>query len=198
MGATGYYTDKPTRQLITELLTYDNDLCKCEVVDAATVGEATYLAWRKTYHPDSGDVDAGKTYVMAIVVEHHRAHGETIIRECGETGGPVHRDCPARILDKLSPIEDFTVESTGDFNPREWATKWRADCRARIAKVQKAPGNGAIIKFAKPIKFVSGDVIDTFKIKKTGRKIRFSRVDEEFYVYSISGWQQRDYEILPN
>ncbi len=191
MGSTGVYTTKPTRQVITEAVTFNDDNGNSgRVLAAATKGGVTYMAWERVYGPNAG-THSNKKFVMGLVILHSRGNGEVVYKEVSEDMGPCEAECPARILDLLSPVEEFACGSG-----IEWATGWRAKCRKALDKRAKAPGDGAKIKFARAIKFVDGTTHDTFTIHKRGRKVRFAPEGSTYAFYSISNWQQFDFEIL--
>lgn len=91
-----------------------------------------YLAWPER-HELVADAMVGSTYyaavrdlrdgsVFAIVALTSIEWGEFGIKEMDEDMGPCAYDCPARILDKLSPTDS------------EFANAWRERCRANAVK----------------------------------------------------------------
>lgn len=192
MGWTGLYTDRPTKEILTEELTFSNEKGSGRIVAIATKLNVSYIAWERTYAAGTDSMHAGKSFIIGMVVLHHRKCGEFTYKDMTEDMGPCASECPAAILDLLSPVDDF---ASGDC--AKWATAWRERCRAALAKRAAAPGNGATIRFKEPIKFTNGDVVDTFTIHKQGRKVRFAAQGSNYAYYRISGWQQREYEILP-
>ena len=153
----------------------------------------TYIAWERTYAAGTESMYAGKTFIMGLVVLHHRREGEFVFKTVSEDMGPCETGCPASILDLLSPVETFAESGSA----HEWATNWRACCRRAIDKRNKAPGNGTTIRFKEPIRFTNGETIDTFTIHKRGRKVRFAPAGGNYAYYRITGWQDRDYEVVP-
>lgn len=75
--------------------------------------------------------------------------------------GPV-ANCPRKVLDALSPVEDlYPWDGTG----REpYAYQWRRDCAANLAHADKARAvkRGDTITFAEPISFGDGSSGQTF------------------------------------
>lgn len=192
MGWTGLYTDRPAKEIIVKELTFDDGKGNAgRVVAIATKLNVSYVAWQRTYAAGTESMYSGKTFTIGMVVLHHRKQGEFVYKEISEDMGPCERQCPAAILDLLSPVEEFAQGECA-----EWANKWRADCRAAIAKRRQAPGDGATIRFKEPIKFTNGDTISAFTIHKRGRAVRFSVVGDGNAVYRISNWQQREFEIV--
>lgn len=191
MGWTGLYTDRPTKEILTEELTFSDESGSARILAIATKLNVSYIAWERSYAPGTESMYAGKTFVIGMVVLHNRRKGEFTYKEMTEETGPCESQCPAAILDRLSPVSDF---ASGD--SAKWATAWRERCRAALAKRAGAPGDGATVRFKEPIKFTNGDVIDTFTIHKQGRKVRFAAQGSNFAYYRISGWQQHEYEVL--
>lgn len=110
-----------------------------EVVDLAIVKKRTaYLAVRRTHK------ESGKQKTMAVVVK-LRFWGQTLphpqmeYKSMGEFMGPYDRECPARILDLLTPLGQSTDGYAGE---------WRSDCRERISQLKAAGQMKLAAKFA--------------------------------------------------
>ena len=71
-----------------------------------------------------------------------------------EDMGPYRYDCPARILDLVTPTDSDT------------ANRWRASCREALARRAKCRQlrAGMTIRLHHPMKFTDGAEIDTFKV----------------------------------
>lgn len=113
--------------------------------------------------------DKKKDYVFAMIYLLHRAPNSYYnfgYKDMSEFCGPGATDCPKRILDKLSPIEEIIAKK--DANPNDiiytWAKDWRKSCYHTI-ELNKALKKGKVIKLSNPLKFRSGCTIDRF-IKK--------------------------------
>ena len=192
MGWTGLYTDRPTREILLDELTFADKTGSARIVKMSTKLHTTYIAWERSYAAGTKSMYAGKTFIMGLVVLHRRKGGEFIYKTVSEDMGPCEKACPAAILDLLSPVEAFADPTTSAY---EWATNWRAVCRLAIEKRNKAPGDGVTIRFKEPIRFTTGETLDTFTIHKRGRKVRFAPPGGTYSSYCISNWQERDYEI---
>lgn len=136
-----------------------------------------------------------------------------------ESAGPGIDRCPARILDRLSPVADVYgpllyadtcdrhyrcawESSTGEHVNRHAipdgsaanATAWRAACRARLDRPKVRPGDR--VTFAHPLTFSNGDEGSTFELVKGST---FRRINEDGYRYStlyrISRWQDNPHTI---
>jgi len=114
-------------------------------------------------------------------------------KDMSECMGPVEADCPARILARLSPLEECYPAGS---NSLKWASDWRERCRLNLerAKASKALKPGTKIKFEHPIKFTDGQTIDTFEVFNRGKAVRFK--DEWGSTYRISGYKQRPFTVL--
>jgi hypothetical protein len=71
-------------------------------------------------------------------------------KDMDETMGPCQHDCPAAILDLLTPIDS------------EWANAWRQKCRARLAKAR--PRAGQTLVLAHPLTFNDGATHSRFLV----------------------------------
>jgi hypothetical protein len=201
MGATGRYTDKPTKEVIADELNWENGGSGGRVVEIAMKPGVAYVAWERWYAATATEPE--KRFVIGVVVLHSRGDGEVITRVNTEDMGPHEVDCPASILALLSPVEAFAEPSTpGNEGGYEWATRWRKDCRDNLAKRAIAPSkDGAKIRFKEPIKFTDGQRAGTFRLYKRGRTIRFGIIaldgtEDRWQRYTISNWKTREYEVV--
>lgn len=186
MGWTGQYTDRPSKDIVIEALTqtHSEKFGSCRVLDIAKKGNTFYCAWERV-QPD------GKKYVLCMVMLTSRKDGEVCYKEVDECMGPCEAECPIRILDKLSPVADFAEPGTSSY---AYAVAWRDRCRARANKPKgQTVLDGDTIKLANPLKFNNGATLDTFTIRKNGRKVRF--LGSDGVLYRITGWQQRAYSV---
>jgi len=193
MGWTGIYTSRPAKEIITKQLTFTNESGTDRVVAICCKPGVAYIAWERSYAAGQGSMYDRKVFTIGTVVLYHRSQGEFTYKTITEDMGPCEKECPASILGRLSPVEEFAKSGTSS---HEWATAWRNDCRKAIDRRAKAPGDGATIRFKQPITFTNGDTVSAFTIHKQGRKIRFSVAGDGYAAYQISGWQQREYEVL--
>lgn len=75
------------------------------------------------------------------------------IKEMDESAGPCEQECPARILDLLSPLPEAPAEGR---DPHEYARGWRQHCRENLsnkAKTRKALKAGAIVTTPHPLRW---------------------------------------------
>jgi hypothetical protein len=151
---------------------------KHSVLQHSTKGSVHYMAVRNN---QTNDVFA----MVVLTSENNKEYYNFYYKEMDETCSPCYYDAPASLLGKLTPTES------------EYATQWRSECWKKIneGKVKKKVKveNGNIIRFSKPIEFTNHEVLDTFTVRKYGKKTRFL---DGMCQYSISGWQNREYEII--
>lgn len=104
-------------------------------------------------------------------------------KDMDETMGPYECECPERILKLLTPTD------------HEYALGWRERCWARIHERAEKPKltDGCTVRFAQPIKFTDGRTLDTFKVEKHGRTVRFLN---GYTRYRLSDWAEREYEVV--
>src|SRR3546814_2469904 len=73
-----------------------------------------------------------------------------------ENMGPCEADCPAAILDLLSPTE------------HEYALDWRARCRANLAHRARKLADGDRIRIPEPVTFTDGNVAQRSEAHTSG------------------------------
>lgn len=173
MGWTILY-NKPTnaKQYMDSLFTSTY----LEVLDSAIVNVREYYAAVKSTQTDS---------VAAVVCMLETSHGEFRYKDMDETMGPLYHNCPARILDKLTPTDSMI------------ANQWRITCRAMLAKKARAAKlkTGDVIKLKSPLKFNNGKTWDTFMVKKSGATVTFEEVTTKTTV-KISKWKTREFFLI--
>jgi hypothetical protein len=76
------------------------------------------------------ETESGTEVWAMVVLTHGRAGASFSWKAMDETVGPCEDQCPARVLDRLTPTKS------------RWASEWRARCRERIAQLERvAPGH---------------------------------------------------------
>lgn len=109
-------------------------------------------------------------------------------RDSSEESGPVRRNCPARILDLLTPTSS------------KYAQEWRADCRERIEARRYASTlrEGTPLRFCAPLAFTVGEErvsLDTFTLHREGRTVRFRHPSHPGTLFRIPDWEIRPYDL---
>lgn len=162
--------------------------------DIAIVRRNTaYIAYRE---PGPG----GKCFALIVLLRHEAR--ELMMKDMSEFEGPNESECPERILDLLTPLDDRS-------DPRGWARAWRARCRAnhqRRARARAlAPGD--VIRFPNPFSFSDGTTLRSFVVDRLapGKPLRLHAIvgfDEDgrarpsYGHYRIRNWRARDFERL--
>lgn len=181
MGWTTFHRNKS--ETIAETLKRHVFGGNLELLDCAVVKRNTaYCAARYTKE--------GKSYVCAVIVllsyaprEHHNFG----FKEMTEFCGPCESECPKRILDQLTPLEEITAV---DGTNVEYAAAWRARC-VKLASTP-TPKPGMKIVFKEPILFTSGARLNEFTVTKVRSSIRF---ENDGLLYRISNWKTRDFSV---
>ncbi|EZP65197.1 hypothetical protein BV96_04718 [Sphingomonas paucimobilis] len=101
-----------------------------------------------------------------------------------ENMGPCEADCPAAILDLLSPTE------------HEYALDWRARCRANLAHRARKLADGDRIRLPEPVTFTDGNVAQEFVVCKRGRRLVL-RDPQNGCFYRISRLMTRAWVVVP-
>ncbi len=101
-----------------------------------------------------------------------------------ENAGPCEADCPAAILDLLSPTE------------HEHALDWRARCRANLARRARKLADGDRIRLEAPVTFSDGHKGQEFVVCKRGRSMVL-RDPANGCFYRISRLMERAWSIVP-
>ena len=153
-------THKPAGQsasaFLREHFNEETETLRWEMLDIAIIEFRTaYAAIRKT------DKTTGESLVFGVVcLLDYRPSDEYNFgwKEIEESMGPVESDCPARILDLLTPTAS------------EFAIEWRARCRENLAKRDKATSfmqslrPGDRLRYAPGLTFTSGAVLREFTL----------------------------------
>jgi hypothetical protein len=78
----------------------------------------------------------------------------------------------------------------------QWANEWRQRCLDNANRQNSKPkvDNGQWIKFNQPIHFTNGQDLDTFQLRKDGRKTFFTSVAGG--LYRITNWKDMDFQLV--
>lgn len=107
-----------------------------------------------------------------------------------EFSGPLETQCPARLLDRLSPFKD---DANGDSDG--WARNWREACRKRIQVMQALKTVGVTVKLPNAVQFTDKVSEDTFILaSRKGTTLRFLRSGDRRLV-RLSAYQIDNLEI---
>lgn len=193
MGWLTFHETRTAKQYFLDELGKEKHI---EVVDIAIVSFRTaYIAVK----------DLQKGYIYCAVFMLHRAPKSYYnfgYKDMTEFAGPAVVDCPKRIIDKLTPIDEIVkLDSELGENSIKWARDWRQEVLDN-ANIKKARNNslqkGGILKTSEPLLFNSGNYFQYFK-KKGGRLYAISDFDTEYeqeFPVRIIGWKNIDFEIV--
>lgn len=148
-------------------------LLKMKVVKMRT---AYCAVWHKA--PDGKEHVFGTVILLNYAPSDYHNFG---YKEVEESCGPYEAQCPADILDMLSPTD------------APYALQWRAKCRENLKK--KEIKNGTLIRLEHELKFTNGDILQEFIYRKIGRKIRFENPTTG-QLYFITGFEKMSFEIV--
>jgi hypothetical protein len=131
---------------------------------------------------------SGERSVSAVVclVNYNTREKEGYIfgyKDMDESMGPCDHDCPAAILDLLTPTDS------------EWANAWRQKCRARLAKAR--PRAGQTLVLAQPLTFTDGAIHARFLVVERtvrNRKRLAFRGDNGVF-YHLRSLRDREYTL---
>ena len=143
------------REYLDNQCTWSDDRVRSTLLKSALVGMRIYYAAVEVVE------SAKPTYVTCVVclVRYNPNDKEGYIfgyKDMDENMGPYDSNCPAKILDLLTPTE----------NPH--ALQWRQRCRARIARAM--PREGDTIILAQPLAFNDGQTHQRMKAVRQGGK----------------------------
>lgn len=144
------------------------------IIDSATKGFTFYGAVR--------DNETDEVFALIVLQRRSRGHYNYGRKVMDETVEPFYYDCPARILDRLTPTDN------------ERSNAWRAKCRAQHAAVAARPKvvAGTVIRF--PFEYTVGRVkVDTFTYTGTGSLFTAAGIDGRI---RLSGWKNKPYEVV--
>lgn len=105
-------------------------------------------------------------------------------KDMDETMGPCEAECPARILDLLSPTDNVH------------ALDWRERCRANLMRRGRKLCDGDRIRLPEPVRFTDGHVGQEFIVRKRGRRTVLAD-PETGGCYRITRLLQREWTKVP-
>lgn len=153
------------RQYLDAQFTYERPDLRARVLRSALVATRTYYA-AVEFVPAGGQREV--TALVCLVRYHPRDRRGYVFGYKGmdESVGPFEADCPAHILDLLTPTD------------RPHAVDWRARCRANLARRTARPRlrAGQTVVFDAPLTFSDGARRDRFEVvidPERPRAIRF-------------------------
>jgi len=138
MGWTYHQKPNNVTEWLKETLTWETDKKKNTCLKTAIKFKEAYAA------VESIDKETGERYVWAacFMLNYTRdAYYNFGYKDMDESMGPNISNCPASILDLLTPVEDHPISEES----KKWANEWRERCRKNL--------NAPKIKFGQKILF---------------------------------------------
>jgi hypothetical protein len=154
--------DNPLAYLIDKY-NYEGDGHTLHVLDGARVRNTVCLAVRST------DKKTGRSFVFAavILISNTKRHGFGY-KDMDESMGPCECDCPARIMQLLSPVADLPHAG--------YAADWRARVAARKDEERRRRKRrtslriGSIVTLPTPARFAGGINAGRFRVAHFRRR----------------------------
>ena len=133
------------RQYLDNQFTFARETVYAAVLRSALVKMRTYYAAVELLRPDRGREVVG----IVCLVRYNPRDREGYVfgyKDLDETMGPLEAECPAAILDLLTPTDNTH------------ALAWREQCRAAAARRRARPRlrNGWTLVFDEPVTFTDG------------------------------------------
>jgi hypothetical protein len=177
MGTT--YVNDTAHLTPTEFIRKQIECERNKILAISLKGSVAYMACQYR----DGD---GKTHVYGLVCQLFKDGNDRGYKPVEETMGPFESDCPARILDLLTPTDS------------QYANEWRERCRNRAATKQGRPKVGQVIRFNAPLKFSDGSLESEFTISKKQYRGRNTTVyqGKNGRDYRITGINRMKYEVV--
>lgn len=188
MPFTSMGCHKTAKSYLDGQLTYEKTLDDgskrgVRVLASSCPGNRTYYAAaQETVDGVGGDVFA----VVCLVRWNPRSRDghQFGYKDMTENSGPCEDDCPATILDLLSPTD------------HEHAIDWRARCRANLERRARKLADGDRIRLPEPMTFTDGNIAQEFVVCKRGRSMML-RDPSNGCFYRISRIMERAWSIVP-
>lgn len=165
------------------------------------------LSWRSKEKPDTGNElivsrIVGSVYYAAVAPIQDGVPGAPFAAVCltkwnpgskdgavfgykdmDESMGPCEANCPKAVLDALGPTDSAS------------ALQWRWRCYLNLAAGSQAKvEDGALIRFAVPIRFINGEEHQVFRVFKTGGAVSFGTRDDRRGRFKIRRFQSMPFE----
>jgi uncharacterized protein DUF6927 len=174
---------KTPTEYLDHQFTFDREERSYRVLRSSLVQMRRYYAAVERVEKVSGQCSVS---AVVCLVDYNTRDKEGYIfgyKDMDETMGPCDHDCPAAILDLLTPTDS------------EWANAWRQKCRARLVKARPRAGQTLIL--AEPLTFTDGAVHSRFQVVERitrNRKTTAFRGDNGVF-YHIRSLRDREYTI---
>jgi hypothetical protein len=154
-----------------------------KVLASACPGNRVYYAATQVI----ADGKPGEVFAIVCLVRWNPRDKEGYIfgyKDMEESMGPCEAECPARILDLLTPTD------------KEYALDWRKRCRANLERRSRKLSDGDRLRLPEPMKFSDGHIGQEFIVAKRGRRLVLRDPDTGGY-YRITRLMERAWSIVP-
>ena len=176
------------RQYLDAQFTYENNGTRAQVLRSSLIKMRTWYAALELLRPDQAREVVG---VVCLVRYNPRDREGYVFgyKDMDETTGPCEAECPAAILDLLTPTDN------------QYANAWRARCRANLAARAAKPKlrSGQVVSFEQPIRFTDGTSFERMEVvidSRRPRAIRFRPIGG-CGLYRIGGMGALSFRIEP-
>ena len=166
MGWTYFNKPANVKQWFEEQLTWENEKVKTTCLKSAVKLKEAYAAV-ETIHKNT---DKREVWAAVFMLDYRKDPNDYYnfgYKDMDESVGPYNYNCPANILDLLTPTDS------------EYANKWREQCRKRLNRPKIKTGD--TIKFKDPVCFGGGWSAKKFRKVQYGRKRNIFKVLDDGY-----------------
>ena len=157
---------KGPKDYLDAQFTYTNDQSQLRILRSTLVNRRVYYAAAERIL--NAESTRSVFAIVCLVKWAPRARDGYIFgyKDMDESVGPCERDCPAGILDLLTPTE------------YPYAIKWREECRANLAvraiqAKKPKPKLGQNLILAEPMGFTDGQKLNRFRVTTLPRRRGF-------------------------
>ena len=178
------------RAYLDHQFTYERPNHRSKVLRSAMIGMRTYYAAVEHIRHETGERDVFALICLVRYNPHDREGYIFGYKDMEESMGPCESDCPAAILDLLTP--------TTSQNALEWRQNCRARAAARRAKAAKpSPRPGQTIIFDQPLTFGNGVTVSEMQVIANPRGgPALYTVPGHYGIYRVSNVKRRDYRLV--
>lgn len=174
MGWTFFH--KPAGVPVAEVLAKEFSGEQGKVVASSAKLNAVYMAYKTR---------AGHTIALVCAIRYAPKDPQGYnfgYKDMEESMGPYYYDCPAKILNMLSPVD---IAYAGSPQSAQSAARWRQACWDRLGHKAPKMAIGRMVRFANPIRFTTGETFTEMRVSST-RPLRFTPLDRAYGTYKIT------------
>lgn len=179
---------------------FQGEFKSIEILEAGTRENVCYLACRQSASP-------GEVFAVICLIDRFGDRRDPYYnfgyKDQDETMGPGDADCPRKVFDLLTPLEEMELSESG----REWAGQWREHAAEALARREAASRvkAGDIVEFPAPLRFSDGSSSsrfrfverDTFQPVREGETVSPDVPLRRWGLVRIRGWRTLDFSHQP-